>query len=99
MQAQPPQPPGPPVRVDSADGPAGADEAARRALLDAAKKANLERQALLKSDTDKLLKLAEELKTSVDKSNANILSVDVLKKADEIEKLARSVKEKMKGPN
>jgi len=27
------------------------------------------------------------------------MSVDVIKKADEIEKLARSVKEKMKGPN
>jgi hypothetical protein len=64
-----------------------------------AKKANLERQATLKSDTEKLVKLTAELKAYVDKSNENVLSLDVLKKADEIEKLAHSVKEKMKGPN
>jgi len=64
-----------------------------------AKKANLERQASLKHDTDKLVKLAGELKEYVDKSNENMLSLDVIKKAEEIEKLARSVKEKMKGPN
>jgi hypothetical protein len=66
---------------------------------DLAKKANEERQKALKSDTDKLVKLAAELKDYVDKSNANVLSVDVIKKADQIEKLAHSVKEKMKGPN
>jgi hypothetical protein len=32
----------------------------------------------------------------VDKTNESILSVDVLKKTDEIEKLARSVRDKMK---
>ena len=58
-----------------------------------------ERQALLKADTDKLVKLAGELKEYVDKSNENVLSLEVLKKAEEIEKLARSVKDKMKGPN
>ena len=58
-----------------------------------------ERQAALKKDTDKLLKLAVELKDYVDKSNENVLSVDVMKKADEIEKLAHSVKDKMKGPS
>lgn len=62
-----------------------------------ARKANEERQAQLKRDTDKLLKLATELKQYVDKSNENTLSVEVIKKADEIEKLARSVKDKMKG--
>jgi hypothetical protein len=35
----------------------------------------------------------------VDKSNENVLSLEVVKKADEIEKLAHSVKDKMKGPN
>ena len=62
-----------------------------------AKKANEERQAQLKRDTDRLFKLATELKTYVDKSNENTLSLDVVKKAEEIEKLAHSVKEKMKG--
>jgi hypothetical protein len=63
------------------------------------KKANKERVAALKSDTDKLLKLSVELKAYVDKSDENVLSLDVMKKAAEIEKLAHSVKEKMKGPN
>jgi hypothetical protein len=62
-----------------------------------AKKANLSRQADLKRDTEKLLKLATELKESVDKTTASTLSVDVVKKAEEIEKLAHSVKDKMKG--
>jgi len=66
---------------------------------DMAKKANLERQAQLKTDTEKLLKLSQELKDYVDKSNENMLSLDVLRKAEEIEKLAKSVKDKMKGPN
>jgi len=63
---------------------------------DLAKKANRDRQAQLQRDTDNLLKLANELKQSVDKSNENTLSLDVVKKAEEIEKLAHSVKEKMK---
>jgi hypothetical protein len=78
---------------------AGDDETRAQMAHDQAKKANLERQALLKADTDKLLKLAVELKDYVDKSNENVLSLEVLKKAEEIEKLAHSVKDKMKGPN
>lgn len=75
------------------------DEARDRISHDMEKKAAKERVAALKSDTDKLLKLSVELKSYVDKSNENVLSLDVIKKAEEIEKLARSVKEKMKGPN
>ncbi|MGC2108818.1 MAG: hypothetical protein WA655_04830 [Candidatus Korobacteraceae bacterium] len=62
------------------------------------KKRNVERQQELKKDTEKLLELATELKQSVDKSNENTLSLDVIKKADQIEKLAKSIKDKMKGP-
>jgi len=58
---------------------------------------NTDRQKRLVADTDKLLSLATELKQQVDKTDKNVLSVDVVKKADEIEKLAHSVKEKMKG--
>ena len=63
------------------------------------KKANEQRQADLKRDTEKLLQLSTELKQYVDKSNENVLSVDVVKKAEEIEKLAHSVKVKMRGEN
>src|SRR6202045_5035897 len=82
----------PPLRTDPLGVPTSADENERRLQRDMAKKANLERQAQLKNDTDKLLKLSQELKDYVDKSNENMLSVSVLKKAEEIEKLARSVK-------
>src|SRR5690348_13612870 len=61
------------------------------------KKANQQRQAELKRDSERLVKLSTELKQYVDKTNENILSLDVIKKADEIEKLARSVKTKMRG--
>lgn len=62
-----------------------------------AKKQNENRQQDIKKDTDKLLELATELKQYVDKSNENTLSLDVVKKAEQIEKLAKSVKDKMKG--
>ncbi len=61
------------------------------------KKANQQRQAELKRDTERLVKLSTELKQYVDKTNENILSLDVIKKAEEIEKLAHSVKTKMRG--
>jgi hypothetical protein len=48
-------------------------------------------------DTVKLLEMANELKAAVDKSNKDTLSLDVVRKADAIEKLAHSVKEGMKG--
>ena len=52
-----------------------------------------ERHKALKRDTDRLLALATELKQYVDKTDENMLSLDVLKKSEEIEKLARSVKQ------
>jgi hypothetical protein len=58
---------------------------------------NSDRQKRLEADTEKLLTLATDLKEQVGKTNKQILSVDVIKKADEIEKLAHSVKERMKG--
>ena len=62
-----------------------------------AKLQNTDRQKRLVADTDKLLALATDLKAQVAKSTKDTLSVDVIKKADEIEKLAHSVKERMKG--
>jgi hypothetical protein len=85
--------------IDGTVAPSGEDESRAKIDREMAKKANLERQASLKADTDKLLKLSGELKDYVDRSNENVLSLDVVKKAEEIEKLAHSVKEKMKGPN
>ena len=66
---------------------------------DMEKRANEQRQQELKRDTEKLLKLSTELKDYVDKTNENVLSLEVLKKAEEIEKLAHSVRTKMRGYN
>lgn len=62
-----------------------------------AKSRNDDRQKRLADDTAKLYALASELKDEVAKTDKNKLSVDVIKKADEIEHLAHSVKERMKG--
>jgi len=43
------------------------------------KKRNVARQQDIKKDTDKLLELATELKQYVDKTNQDILSMDVIK--------------------
>jgi hypothetical protein len=58
--------------------------------------ANLERRKQIADDSARLLKLATDLKSEVDKTTKDTLSLNVIRKADEIEKLAHSVKEKMK---
>jgi hypothetical protein len=58
--------------------------------------ANVERKKQISDDSAQLLKLATELKTEVDKTTKDTLSLGVIRKADEIERLAHSVKEKMK---
>lgn len=78
-------------------GPHQPNEAERKLEREQEKKRNQERQANLKRDTDKLLLLATQLKQAVDKSNENTLSLEVIKKAGEIEKLAKSVRDKMRG--
>ena len=57
---------------------------------------NKDRAVRIKRDTDKLLQLSTELKQYVDKTNENVMSLDVIKKADEIEKLAKNIKDRMK---
>jgi hypothetical protein len=56
-----------------------------------------ERQKRLVADTDKLLQLATQLRDDVAKTDRHMLSLDVIKRADEIEKLAHGVKDRMKG--
>jgi hypothetical protein len=73
------------------------DREAERMRKEQEKRINKARQETLKKDTDQLVKLANELKQYVDKTNENMLSLEVLHKAEEIEKLAKTVKDKMKG--
>jgi len=58
--------------------------------------ANAERKKQIVDDSTKLLNMAIALKAEVDKTTKDTLSLNVIRKADEIEKLAHSVKEKMK---
>ncbi len=52
-------------------------------------------QAQILADTEKLRKLSQELKAEVDKSSKETLSLAVIKKAQEVEKLAKTLKEEM----
>jgi len=88
--------------ADTPAGPAGGlivvpDAKTAKMEKDQREQMNADRQKKLVADTAKLLELANELKTAVDKSNKDTLSLDVVRKADAIEKLAHSVKEGMKG--
>jgi hypothetical protein len=55
------------------------------------------RQKQIVAGADKLVSLATELKAQIDKMGAGTLSVDEVKKADEIEKLAHSLKARLRG--
>jgi outer membrane biosynthesis protein TonB len=50
----------------------------------------------LQIDTSHLLQLTEELKTELDKAGSNTLSLTAVRKADEVLKLAKALKERMK---
>ncbi len=58
--------------------------------------ANAERKRQIEDDAARLLQLATELKAEVDKTDKDTLSLNVIRKAETIEKLAKGVKEKMK---
>lgn len=58
-----------------------------------------ERKKLFAAGCADLLKLANELKTQVDKATVHVLSVGAIRKADAIEKLARNLREQMKSAN
>lgn len=57
-----------------------------------------ERQKDIKKDVNKLYSLATQLKAEVDKTDStSVLSLAMLKKAEEIEKLAKQIKDRAKG--
>ena len=53
-----------------------------------------QKRADLLADTEKLYQLTQELKAEVAKSNKDTLSISVVKKAQEVERLAKSIKER-----
>lgn len=62
-------------------------------------------EAILKADHEKslndaaeLLKLAEKLKTELEKNDRHVLSVSSVRTAEKIEKLAKRIKNRLKRP-
>jgi hypothetical protein len=91
--AQNPVPLPPLPRRDSGDRdePAGPPPGAKKAVLE-------QNQKDIKKDVERLYELASELKTEVDKTDATaVLSLAMVKKAEEIEKLAKQIKDHAKG--
>jgi hypothetical protein len=58
--------------------------------------ANVARHKRMAEDANKLLDLSKQLKDDVDKAGNDELSVEVMRKAAEIEKLAHDVRERMR---
>ncbi len=83
-----------PVSVLAAESVSG--EAQQQFQRDQIARLFAQRQAQLRLDTAKLVALTAELKERVDKTGVSILSIEVIKKAQEIQKLAKSVQDKMK---
>jgi len=61
--------------------------------------ANAARKKQVAEQTAKLLKLATDLKEEVDKTGKDTLSLDSIRKADAIEKLAHNIKAKLTESN
>lgn len=73
--------------------PSGSDDEIQKQQAIAA---NLQRQIEIRRDTEKMAELMQELREYLAKSDQGVMSVDAIKKAEQIEKLAHSVKSKMK---
>lgn len=87
-----------PPQVAQPEPAAGQDEPLPKEMTDRMAKEQLKnRYDSLKRDSEKLLELATELKQYVDKSGEGTMSLDVIRKCEEIEKLSKSVRAKMKG--
>jgi hypothetical protein len=91
-----------PLPASPGQAPASSDEndndpMTHRAMAQQVERRNTQRQQDIVNDTARLFELAQQLKAEVEKSRKDQLSVSVVKKAEEIEKLAKAVKEKMKG--
>jgi hypothetical protein len=58
--------------------------------------ANQQRQLEIKRDMEKMAELTVELKEYLARNGEGVMSIDAIKKAEQIEKLAHSVKSKIK---
>ena len=87
--AQPPQEPRPGQEQQGNEGPS---------LPNPDKKILEDNDKDMKKKVERLYELASELKDQVDKTDSSkVLSLNLMKKAEEIEKLAREIKNRSKG--
>jgi hypothetical protein len=86
-------------RPDGSQDASGSDSSNTGNFPPNANKAMLEeRQKNIKKDVEKLYTLASQLKSEVEKTDSTtILSLGMVKKAEEIEKLAKQIKDHAKG--
>lgn len=87
-----------PAQGNVAQPPAAKAPATAEATADTSKSTTPQtpQQKQLADDTARLLTLANELKAELDKSNKDTLSLGVIKKAEQVEKLAHKVRDEMK---
>jgi hypothetical protein len=79
-----------PGTADDGNGPPGQPNAAKAVLE--------QRQKDIKKDVEKLFDLATQLKAEVEKTDAtSVLSMAMVKKAEEIEKLAKQISNHARG--
>jgi hypothetical protein len=99
VDAQNPMPGLPPPPNRRRDNPDGSEDPNSPAVPASAKKAVLEQhQKDIKKDVEKLFDLATELKNEVEKTDATVvLSMAMLKKTEEIEKLAKQIRDHARG--
>jgi hypothetical protein len=86
-------------RISSALGVDDAPQTPQSLEMQQARARNAERQKQLVADAQKLVALANQLQDDVSKSNKDMLSLDVVRKAEEIDKLARTVRDRMRNAN
>ena len=90
---------GPPIRgpqFPDASGSSGSEESQPLTKTDP-RRALREEQKELRKNVDRLLQMVKELKEESDKTpETDILSLSLVKKAEDIEKLARQIKEKIR---
>jgi hypothetical protein len=72
------------------------DPAFRHAEEEAAKRRNIERQNKMVADSDKICALAQEFSDQINKGAQDALSPASVRKIEEIEKLAKGVKDRMR---
>ncbi|MGC2160790.1 MAG: hypothetical protein WA634_02670 [Silvibacterium sp.] len=96
QQTETPNTPAPIVPGVNPGYTSGPDAPASHIADEMARRRNVDRQKLIVADTAHLLVLAQKLNADVSKSSKDTLSISVVEEANEIEKLAKSIKEKMR---